>query len=156
MECWKLGLTQWGEEGATIGNFPAVRDQIGMLLEPVPAVGGGGEMEFSCLFFRVFLAKQGCTLSGIAAARRVFEIVDPGTRFEALRRDGETVAAGAELAVVSGRADALLAGERTAPNLLQRLAGIAGLQQRYALVVRHLGGVEFVASDGVSGGSLLE
>ena len=73
----------------------------------------------------VLLAKQACTLSGLAAAKRVFAIVDPKVRFEARRRDGETVPAGTELALVGGRADSLLAAERTALNLLQRLAGIA-------------------------------
>jgi len=72
-----------------------------------------------------FLAKQACTLSGLAVARRVFSLVDPATRFETRCRDGERVPAGTELALVSGRADALLAAERTALNLLQRLAGIA-------------------------------
>ena len=71
------------------------------------------------------LAKQGCTLSGLAVACRVFTIVDPTVRFETLRRDGETVPAGTRLALVSGPAGALLAAERTALNLIQRLAGIA-------------------------------
>ena len=71
------------------------------------------------------LAKQACTISGLAVTRRVFAIVDPAVRFESRCRDGETVPAGTELAVVSGRADSLLAAERTALNLLQRLAGIA-------------------------------
>lgn len=73
----------------------------------------------------VLLAKQDCTLSGLAAAQRVFAIVDPEVRFEARCRDGETVTAGTELALVFGRADSLLAAERTALNLLQRLAGVA-------------------------------
>jgi nicotinate-nucleotide pyrophosphorylase (carboxylating) len=77
-----------------------------------------------------FLAKQACTLSGLEAAQRVFAIVDPTVRFEALCRDGQTVAAGAELALVSGRADSLLAAERTALNILQRLAGIATATRR--------------------------
>jgi len=39
----------------------------------------------------VLLAKQDCTLSGLAVAGRVFAIVDPATLFEPLRSDGETV-----------------------------------------------------------------
>ena len=78
----------------------------------------------------VFLAKQGCTVSGLGAAARVFAIVDPAVRVELLRRDGETVPAGTELARVSGSAASLLAAERTALNLLQRLAGIATATRR--------------------------
>jgi nicotinate-nucleotide pyrophosphorylase (carboxylating) len=84
----------------------------------------------------VLLAKQCCTLSGLAAAQRTFAIVDPAVRFEAGCRDGDSVPAGTELALVSGRADSLLAAERTALNLLQRLAGVA-------TATRHL--VELVA-----------
>ena len=73
----------------------------------------------------VFLAKQACTVSGLAAAARVFELVDPGVRFEALRDDGDAVPAGTELARVAGPAGSLLAAERTALNFLQRLCGVA-------------------------------
>jgi nicotinate-nucleotide pyrophosphorylase (carboxylating) len=76
------------------------------------------------------VAKQACTVSGIGAARRVFAIVDPEVRFEALRRDGDTVAAGTVLARVSGRAASLLAAERTALNLVQRLCGVATATRR--------------------------
>jgi nicotinate-nucleotide pyrophosphorylase (carboxylating) len=76
------------------------------------------------------LAKQGCTISGLAVAGRVFTIVDPAVRFEPLRRDGETVPSGTRLALVSGPAGALLAAERTALNLIQRLAGIATATRR--------------------------
>lgn len=78
----------------------------------------------------VLLAKQACTVSGLAAAGRVFALVDPGVVFEPLRRDGEAVGAGTELARVSGRAASLLAAERTALNLLQRLAGVATATRR--------------------------
>ncbi len=73
----------------------------------------------------VFLAKQACTVSGLAVAARVFAVVDPQARFEALARDGDAVARGAHLARVEGRAASLLAAERTALNFLQRLTGVA-------------------------------
>jgi nicotinate-nucleotide pyrophosphorylase (carboxylating) len=69
-------------------------------------------------------------VSGLAAAARVFALVDPAVGFRQLVRDGERVAAGAELARVSGSAASLLAAERTALNLLQRLAGIATATRR--------------------------
>ena len=78
----------------------------------------------------VFLAKQPCTVSGLAAAARVFALVDPAVVFQPLVRDGANVDAGTELARVSGSAGSLLAAERTALNLLQRLAGIATATRR--------------------------
>jgi nicotinate-nucleotide pyrophosphorylase (carboxylating) len=86
----------------------------------------------------VFLAKQECTVSGLAAAARVFALIDPGVGFRQLRRDGETVPAGTELARVSGSAASLLAAERTALNLLQRLAGIATATRRLVEAVAGL------------------
>lgn len=91
-----------------------------------------------CAAEAVILAKQGCTLSGLAAATRVFALVDPAVVFRPLRRDGETVPAGTELARVTGRAGSLLAAERTALNLLQRLAGIATATRRVVEAVAGL------------------
>jgi nicotinate-nucleotide pyrophosphorylase (carboxylating) len=85
----------------------------------------------------VFLAKQGCVVSGLEVARRVFEIVDPEVRFEAECGDGDVLAGGAALGRVRGRASSLLAAERTALNFLQRLCGVASATR--ALVDRVAG-----------------
>jgi nicotinate-nucleotide pyrophosphorylase (carboxylating) len=84
------------------------------------------------------LAKQACTISGLAVARRVFTVVDPGISFEGRWMDGASVPAGTELAVITGRADSLLAAERTALNLLQRLAGIATATRHLVTTVADL------------------
>ncbi len=89
------------------------------------ALGIGGRSAEAAL-----LAKQDCTISGLAVAQRVFTLVDAAVDFQPFRRDGETVPSGTELAVVTGRADSLLAAERTALNLIQRLAGIATATRR--------------------------
>jgi nicotinate-nucleotide pyrophosphorylase (carboxylating) len=64
-------------------------------------------------------------LAGLDVFVRVFELLDPAVRVERLAADGERVGPGMELAVLVGRARALLAGERTALNLVQRMSGIA-------------------------------
>lgn len=92
----------------------------------------------------VLLAKQACTLSGIEVARRVFAVVDPRVSFEPYCRDGATVAAGTELALVAGAAGSLLAAERTALNLIQRLAGIATATRR---LVEQVAGLSCVVLD---------
>ena len=66
----------------------------------------------------------GC-VAGLDAALRVFELLDDGVTTRAVVADGEVVAAGTELASVSGPARALLAGERLALNLLSHLCGVA-------------------------------
>ena len=72
-----------------------------------------------------FLAKEGGVLCGLDIARRVFALLDAAVTIESAFHDGDVFAAGDVLGVVSGPARAILTGERTALNLLQRLSGIA-------------------------------
>ena len=71
------------------------------------------------------VAREPLVIAGLEVAREVFRRVDPGFAFEEGRRDGDAVDAGETLLVVRGPARALLAGERTALNFVQRLSGIA-------------------------------
>jgi nicotinate-nucleotide pyrophosphorylase (carboxylating) len=52
-------------------------------------------------------------------------------RAEPLKRDGDACRPGEEIAVIVGPARALLVGERTALNFLQRLSGIATRARRF-------------------------
>jgi nicotinate-nucleotide pyrophosphorylase (carboxylating) len=61
---------------------------------------------------------------GLQPARLVFESLDPSSSFEALVDEGVWRERG-EVARVTGSARALLTGERTALNFLQRLSGVA-------------------------------
>jgi nicotinate-nucleotide pyrophosphorylase (carboxylating) len=79
----------------------------------------------------VIKAKQKGILAGLQVARRVFEALDPDVTFHALVSDGDAIASGERLAVVKGNTIALLKGERTALNFLQRLSGIATLTRHY-------------------------
>lgn len=73
----------------------------------------------------VFLVKQTCVLAGIAVVRETFRQLDASAIVRFARRDGELCASGTAIGVVTGTARALLAGERTALNFLQRMSGIA-------------------------------
>ncbi|MFC5468551.1 carboxylating nicotinate-nucleotide diphosphorylase [Cohnella suwonensis] len=77
-------------------------------------------------------AKQSGVLAGIPLARLVFEVVDPGLKFDAQAADGDRVERGTVLAVVEGSTHSILTGERLALNLLQRLSGIATKTNEYA------------------------
>ncbi len=79
----------------------------------------------------VFLMKTDCVIAGLDVAFETFRQVDPGTRCVARTGDGEACRAGDEIAEVVGTARALLVGERTALNFLQRLCGIATRAQRF-------------------------
>jgi nicotinate-nucleotide pyrophosphorylase (carboxylating) len=82
------------------------------------------------------LAKDDGVISGMDAARAVFARIDPSVVFESLASDGDHVSHGTPLARISGNARSILAAERTALNLIQRLSGIATVTAWYVEQVR--------------------
>jgi nicotinate-nucleotide pyrophosphorylase (carboxylating) len=85
------------------------------------------------------VAKSECVVSGLDAARRVFELLDPSVAWEPSRSAGERVGAGTVLARLSGRARPILTAERVALNLLQRMSGIATATRRFVDAVAGTG-----------------
>ncbi len=71
------------------------------------------------------LCKQDGVVAGLPVFARVFSLLDPAVRVEFFARDGERVHKGQRLARVAGDMRAILTGERTALNYLQRMSGIA-------------------------------
>jgi len=83
-----------------------------------------------------FLMKASGILAGLPFAERTFAAIDPSSSFVAKRNDGDEVEAGDVVAEVSASVVALLSGERTALNLMQRASGIATTTRRYVDAVR--------------------
>jgi nicotinate-nucleotide pyrophosphorylase (carboxylating) len=81
------------------------------------------------------IAKAPLVLAGIDLFVEVFRLLDNTTETEILHRDGEKLAPGQIPARVTAAARALLAGERVALNLLQRLSGVATLTERFVHAV---------------------
>lgn len=77
------------------------------------------------------VAKADGVLAGLDVFARVFELCDPGVRIERLAADGQRIAPKQELLRLVGRARALLVGERTALNFIQRMSGTATLTAQY-------------------------
>ncbi len=73
------------------------------------------------------VVKQPGVISGLTVAGYVFERVDPAISFRPRCADGSRLAVGDVLADITGPARSVLAGERVALNLLQRLSGVATL-----------------------------
>jgi nicotinate-nucleotide pyrophosphorylase (carboxylating) len=82
-----------------------------------------------------FIAKESMVVAGLEAAEAVFSTLDSQQQIEAFASDGDEVEAGKVIARTSGFADVLLAGERVALNLLQRLSGIATLTRQYVRAI---------------------
>ena len=76
-----------------------------------------GEAELIC--------KQDGVVAGLAVFARVFELLGEGADVRFFVKDGDSVHKGQLLASVAGDMRAILTGERTALNYLQRMSGIA-------------------------------
>ena len=72
-----------------------------------------------------FVAKEDMIICGIDLAAHIFGRVDPSIELKVNFKDGDAVKKGDVIAVVSGNAQNVLTGERTALNFMQRLTGIA-------------------------------
>lgn len=76
-------------------------------------------------------AKSDQVVCGTSVARAVFRRLDPDVEFEALVQEGERVAPLTPIWRVRGLARPMLAAERPALNLAQRMGGIATLTRRF-------------------------
>jgi nicotinate-nucleotide pyrophosphorylase (carboxylating) len=82
------------------------------------------------------VAQQGGIVAGLEVAALAFTLLDDHTRLIHSIADGDPVEPGQLIAAVEGPGRALLSGERTALNLLQRMSGIATLTRQYVDAVR--------------------
>ena len=90
------------------------------------------------------ICKQDGIVCGLDVFERTFKILDDTSRFEANFKDGEFVKKGDLIGVIYGDVKAILSGERTALNYLQRMSGIATMTREY---VNELKGYKTVLLD---------
>ena len=87
-----------------------------------------------------FLAKEYLVLCGLEVAEAVFFHLDPDAgEIETTYTDGDEIEEGTIFGTVKGYADVLLAGERTALNLIQRMSGIATLTRQFVKAIEGTG-----------------
>tara|TARA_B100000989_G_scaffold295733_1_gene277376 strand:- start:17 stop:862 length:846 start_codon:yes stop_codon:yes gene_type:complete len=78
-----------------------------------------------------FVAREKLVVAGASLMGMVFTSLLDGMQYTPQAEEGAQLEAGAVLATLSGNAQAILAGERVALNLLQRMCGIATLTRAY-------------------------
>ncbi|MCL1829378.1 MAG: carboxylating nicotinate-nucleotide diphosphorylase [Oscillospiraceae bacterium] len=91
-----------------------------------------------------FTAKESGVICGINIAARVFFLLDPSIRFISEIKDGDSVKKGEVIARIEGPSRSILAGERVALNIMQRLSGIS---TRTAKAVAELKGAKARITD---------
>ncbi len=79
----------------------------------------------------VIIAKESLVVAGITFSAEVFRILDSKITIDLLVNEGDEVSPGRKLLTLKGRTVNILAGERLALNILQRLSGIATLTRKF-------------------------
>ena len=113
----------------------AMRDRIREALrEDIPTIDitSAATVSTGAMGEASFVAKAEGILSGVDIALEVFSLVAGDTvGIEKHINDGAILKKGEKIAAVKGSLRTLLAGERTALNLLQRMSGIATTTRKY-------------------------
>lgn len=84
----------------------------------------------------VLTAEEKFILAGLHFAGRVFSLAGPDLKFKADKKDGDSARKGTVIARIKGNTRNLLAAERTALNILQRLSGIATITRKFTEYVK--------------------
>ena len=79
----------------------------------------------------VLIAREKLILAGMAVFKQTFHEIDPALAFLERYSDRDVVPEESTVCRIRGRLTAILSGERTALNFLQRMSGIATLTRRY-------------------------
>ena len=78
-----------------------------------------------------FVTRQECVFCGWPVLVELFKMLDPDVNVEMNVEEGKSCLPYTRLATVTGSAQAILTGERTALNFLQRLSGISTITRKY-------------------------
>lgn len=83
--------------------------------------------------------RESAVVCGLPVVKKIFQKLGAGLKIYYCAAEGERVSAGGIIMKARGRAAAVLNGERTALNFLQRLSGIATVTDRYVSAVAGTG-----------------
>ena len=83
------------------------------------------------------VAKENLTICGFDVVHKVFQRLDPQIKYTHHFSDGDNILSGQTVLELEGNLAALLSGERTALNFMQRLSGIATLTRSYLKYIKN-------------------
>lgn len=95
----------------------------------------GANDTFSC----VLNTREDGVFCGKDVFEAVFKILSDDVKIKFFVEDGEEIKKGDKLAEISGPARAILTGERTALNYIQRMSGIATTSRKYQNAIKEFG-----------------
>ena len=92
----------------------------------------GENDELSC----VLNTREDGVFCGRDVFETVFEVLSKDVRIKFFVKDGDVIKKGDKLAEITGPARAILTGERTALNYIQRMSGIATVSRKYQEAIK--------------------
>ena len=78
-------------------------------------------------------------VSGLSLVEVIFELVDRSIKFTPLKKDGDRIAKGEKLALIEGKGQSILKGERVALEFIRRMSGIATKTNQFVKAVENTG-----------------
>jgi|SRR6185437_2218939 len=130
-----MEANRFSEIQPTLDNF--IRNAI------LEDVGEGDHSSLACIpkearGFANLLIKDDGILAGIDIAEYVFHFIDPTLKFNAQKKDGDTVKDGEIAFTIEGRIQTILMLERLVLNIMQRMSGIATRTHAMASLIKDL------------------
>ena len=77
------------------------------------------------------ITNENCIIGGLNFAKEAFKYSDKNIIFKTKTKDGKKIKKGKVIAVVNGKAKAILKGERVALNFLSLISGVATLTKKF-------------------------
>jgi len=82
-----------------------------------------------------FNSREEGILSGLPVVKMIFKMLDENIEFIPILNDGDKISKGQDIAVVKGKARAILTGERVSLNFIQRMSAIATMTNKFQLTI---------------------
>ena len=81
------------------------------------------------------VANQQAVVAGLAFAKQTFKLIDNKIKFIIKKKEGSTVKRNAIIAIIEGKAESILIGERVALNFISHISGIATKTNQFVKLV---------------------
>ncbi|NCA78154.1 MAG: nicotinate-nucleotide diphosphorylase (carboxylating), partial [Alphaproteobacteria bacterium] len=135
---------EMGREGRSVLGLPwiLVEEKIRQALQedmPDGDITTESMVDSDALGQVELICKEDGVLCGLEVFHRVFYILDPKVKMTSSLGDGVEVLSGQVVAILHGNLRALLSGERTALNFLQRMTGIATMTKEWSALLEGTG-----------------
>lgn len=83
-----------------------------------------------------FNSREDGVLSGLPVVKTVLKMLDENIEFIPILQDGDKIFKGQDIAIVKGKARAILTGERVSLNFIQRMSAIATMTNKFQEAIK--------------------